>query len=233
MPTQNAKLGGILSWAAGSIGFVLISSVVGLMLKLNSDMATVQEQVSRVEQVEDLLEREAIVETRIEYLAAEIETIKKVASVPAAYLQLSSAKDQVGTGIRTIEMELLDAHQHIGYDPRRSNTDITIEMRGAYYTAAAPQVAQENNDKRTGCYDMWMNVNGKDVNNSNVRYCFPIAPNATDVLVAQGVACYAVGDVINLRHSGTLPDVGIKAIQPENEPLIPSIIFAMFRVGDC
>ena len=66
------------------------------------------------------------------------------------------------------------------------------------------------------------------VANSNVQYCSQ-TPKQTDVIVSQGVGCYLENDVINVEQSGT----GIKAIHPVDEPLIPSIIFTAFKVGDC
>ena len=231
--TKMPKMVAALTWAGGTIGFVLISSVVGLMLKMNSDMATLQEQVSRVDQVEELIERETRLETQMVYFEEKLGELESQQNAPPAYLQLSSAKTQRGIGPNKVQMELKDAGENITFDPRRSMTDITIEIPGAYFIIAAPQINQPSNHIKTGSFDMWLRVNDYDVNNSNIRYSFPIALDATDVVVGQGVACYEKGDVITLIFSGTIEDVGLVAIVPEGEPLIPSVIFSMFRVGDC
>ena len=136
----------------------------------------------------------------------------------AQHAQMSSSETQLGSQIVTFDQ--LDSIVGMGYNP---NVGLTVLHGGAYFVLAAPQVITGK-----GCYDAWFTVNGHMQANSNVQYCSQ-TPKQTDVIVTQGVGCYLVNDVINVEQSGT----GIKAIHVDGEPLIPSIIFTAFRVGDC
>lgn len=200
---------------------------------ISHDLGSLQVQITDVEQIGTIKERI----TRIEELTKRMD----LQSTQAAFAQLSSAKTQRPlNGERTIiEMELRDAISNIKFDPKRSVTDITIKESGAYFIIAAPQtnlLEASNAGEKNGCFSMWISVNGNDVANSNVRHCFPENDNtSTDVIVSQGVGCFDEEDVINLIMSAKSEtnNVGIVAITPKNEPLIPSIIFSIFRVGSC
>ena len=232
MTDKNSRIVAILSWAGGTVGFVMVSSVVGLLLKLNSDMATVQEQVSRVEQIENLLERDAILETKVSYMQ---ETLKSIEVTTPYYLQLSSGHIQTKEGAHPVELEYRDAQLGFAFDPRRSKTDITIPKNGAYFVIAAGQVGAEPfTELPRECVRLWTSLNGRDMANSNVKYCFnQMAPDLTDVLVAQSAACYREGDVLRLMTSSDSTTTGLVAFQPSDGPFVPSMIFTIFRLGDC
>jgi len=136
----------------------------------------------------------------------------------AVYAQLSSSENQYGNAI--VLMDQVDAIQGMEYS---QEVGLTVQTPGVYLIIAAPQVSTGK-----GCYDLWLNVNGEQVANSNVRYCSQV-PKQTDVIISQGAACFMEGDIINPVQSG----IGIEAIQPPNEPLIPSIIFTAYRIGSC
>lgn len=199
---------------------------------ISQELGSLQIQVNQVEEIDEIKERL----TRMEEVTKTFDPEQN----KAAFAQLSSAKTQRPIlGERTvIEMELRDAISNVKFDPRRSASDIEIILPGAYFIIAAPQTDKlgSSDTETNGCYDMWLEVNGRDVANSNVRHCFSQAdPKTTDVIVSQGVGCFEPGDKINLIMSSNSEEqgVGIVAIQPPNEPLIPSIIFSMFRVGAC
>lgn len=156
------------------------------------------------------------------FLLALLTTLMMTATVQAheqaVYAQLSSAIDQYGFGIVT--MDQVDSISGMEYT---EELGLLVQERGVYLIIAAPQVATGK-----GCYDLWLTVNGKQIANSNVRHCSQ-SPQHTDVIVSQGATCFEEGDVINPVQSGT----GIEAITPRWEPRVPSIIFTAYKIGGC
>ena len=71
----------------------------------------------------------------------------------------------------------------------------------------------------------------KDVANSNVQLCQDAGSMAKDVIISQGIAPLAAGDVLEVMMSANNPKANmcIEAIQPTGEPLVPSIIFSMIE----
>jgi len=134
----------------------------------------------------------------------------------AQHAQLSSDQTQLGTTVVTFNQ--MDSIVGMGYN---THVGLTVLHGGAYFVIAAPQVITGK-----GCYNAWLTVNGSMVANSNVQYCSQL-PKQTDVIISQGAGCFLEND--NVEQSGT----GIKAIHPVGEPMIPSIIFTAFRIGDC
>jgi hypothetical protein len=55
-----------------------------------------------------------------------------------------------------------------------------------------------------------------------------------DVIISQGIVPLRKGDEVSVMMSSFGPkgSLGVEAIQPKNEPLVPSIIFSMFRLGE-
>ena len=102
---------------------------------------------------------------------------------------------------------------------------------GAYFMVAAVQVGKDSG--APGDYmDVWMKQNGKDVDNSGCRQVIH-DPKFTTVMVCQGIAECKAGDTFNvaISASSTGKGVGIKAIKPAGEPVIPSIIFSMYKIN--
>jgi hypothetical protein len=95
---------------------------------------------------------------------------------------------------------------------------------------AAPQVGYLNNEGYD-CLRIWSHVNGFDLANSNVEYCAS-PPDAT-VLIQQAAVCFEEGDVFSLRYSTNKGNAAMVALYPKGEPMVPSIIFTGFRIGDC
>ena len=102
---------------------------------------------------------------------------------------------------------------------------------GVYLCVAAIQVGKESGE--AGDYlDVWIKQNGKDVDNSGCRQVIH-DPKYTTVLVCQGIAECKAGDVfqVAIAASAAGKGIGIKAIKPAGEPVIPSIIFSMFKIN--
>ena len=77
----------------------------------------------------------------------------------------------------------------------------------------------------------WLRVNGSDVSNSNVQLCQDAGSKAKDVIISQGIVPLEENDVLEVMMSANNPEAElcIEAIQPEGEPLVPSIIFSMIK----
>jgi hypothetical protein len=131
------------------------------------------------------------------------------------FAQLSSAVDQQPGGF--VQFELNDGVKGVTV----TKNSVTVVRPGSYLIIAAPQVTVT---KDGGCIDAWLVVNGKDVKNSGVRQCQGKAGN-TDVVVSQAIMKLKKGDRIQVKTSGN--GVKLDAIQPKEEPLIPSIIFTV------
>ena len=145
----------------------------------------------------------------------------------AHYLQASSSITQCpGTAPEVVAMDITDAANAI----TMTANQITISEAGAYLVVAAPQVGREGAGP-LGCFDLWLRVNGTDVGNSNVQLCQDEGSMAKDVIISQGIVPLEAGDVVEVMMSAGNPEANmcIEAIQPEGEPLVPSIIFSMIK----
>lgn len=145
----------------------------------------------------------------------------------AQYLQASSSVTQCpGTAPEVVAMDITDAASGVAMEANR----MTISEAGAYLIVAAPQVGREGGGPY-GCFDLWLRVNGTDVDNSNVQLCQDEGSMAKDVIISQGIVPLEAGDAVEVMMSANNPEANmcIEAIQPEGEPLVPSIIFSMIR----
>jgi len=97
---------------------------------------------------------------------------------------------------------------------------------------SSPQVGRTSGTKAR-FVDFWLRKNGTDIPNSNVRTVIGDG-NSKDVIVNQTMMPFNSGDLINVMMSVEVPDegLGIEAIHPTGEPLIPSIIFSMHKIKD-
>jgi hypothetical protein len=148
------------------------------------------------------------------------------------YAQLSSPDSQeAGTTPVLVKMTSNDALSGLDHDVKDATTAITVKTAGVYFMVAALQVGKDAGD--AGDYlDVWMKQDGQDVANSGCRQVIH-DPKFTTVLVCQGVAECKAGDVFNVAISASSAGkgIGIKAIKPAGEPLIPSIIFSMYKIN--
>jgi hypothetical protein len=148
------------------------------------------------------------------------------------YAQLSSPVTQdPKDGPLLVEMTSNDAISGIDHSDKTKTADITIKTAGVYFCVAAIQVGKDSGD--AGDYlDVWIKQNAKDVDNSTCRQVIH-DPKYTTVLVCQGIAECKAGDVFNVAIASSSPGkgIGIKVIKPKGEPVVPSIIFSMYKIN--
>lgn len=141
----------------------------------------------------------------------------------ASFLQASSSEEQIAkdTNPKAVTMK-----SDAGGGLTNKNGIVTIRADGAYFMMAAAQVGGQV----AGSVRLWIRVNGKDVVNSNTEQVIPDA-SFTAVLVSQGVQNLNNGDTIEVVYSGSAPGLGLIVKKPEGEPVVPSIIFSIFKVN--
>jgi hypothetical protein len=148
------------------------------------------------------------------------------------YAQLSSAASQMpeGPDPLLVKMESDDALSGLGHDKEKP-AEVVVKTPGVYFVVAAIQVGKDSGDSDE-YLDVWLKQNGKDVDNSGCRQAIKDT-KFTTVLVSQGIAECKAGDVFTVAISASSPakGLGIKAIKPKGEPVIPSIIFSMYKIG--
>jgi hypothetical protein len=119
------------------------------------------------------------------------------------------------------------------HDPAKPE-DIQIKHSGVYTIIAAPQVGRAKGSA-SRYVDVWLNRNGRNIPNSNVRRVIGNG-GETDVVVSQNMTTLESGDVINVMMAVETSNegLGIYAIKPkdEHEPFIPSIILSMHKIQD-
>ena len=153
--------------------------------------------------------------------------------MPVDYAQISSTKDQRPTVTTPVQVTLNqnDSISGIEHSAERPGT-VRINESGIYVLIAAPQVGRTSGTKER-YVDFWLRKNGTDIPNSNVRAVVG-DKGSKDVIVNQTMMPFNSGDLINIMMSVEVPDegLGIEAIQPTDEPLIPSIIMSMHKIKD-
>jgi hypothetical protein len=150
----------------------------------------------------------------------------------AIYAQLSSPDSQTpSSGPLIVQMTSNDALAGIDHSDKTNTGVVTVKTPGAYFMVAAVQVGKESGGS-ADYMDVWIKQNGKDVDNSGCRQVIH-DPKFTTVMVCQGVAECKAGDTFNVVIGSSAPGkgIGIKAIKPAGEPLIPSIIFSMYKIN--
>ncbi len=149
-----------------------------------------------------------------------------------AYGQFSSTLTQRPISLMPLKV-VLDTHQDT------SGNEISIDFTkdciligktAEYLIISGAQVSKLGGNKPRWI-DFWIRVNGKDLENSNVRATIR-DPHITDVVVTQAVTRLYKGDILNIMMAVEAPDegVGIEAIKPQNEPLIPSLILTVLQL---
>ena len=148
------------------------------------------------------------------------------------YAQLSSSTSQLASvGGTVVKMDSNDALSGLDHDAKGQGTDVTIKTDGVYFMVAAIQVGKVKGDE-DDYINVWLKQNGKDVDNSGCRQSIK-DPKFTTVLVCQGIAECKAGDKFNVVVSSNSADngVGIIKIAPKGEPVIPSIIFSIYKIN--
>ena len=149
-----------------------------------------------------------------------------------AFGQFSSSKTQRPDTTDPIEIELTDQEDMFGgehtIDFARGN--IEIKKSGMYLIIAGPQIGKLNGEQPRWI-DFWLRANDVDVPNSNIRYTFNDTPQK-DVIILQVLTRLNQGDILNIMMSVevTGEGIGIEAIQPPAEPLVPSIILTILQM---
>ena len=151
------------------------------------------------------------------------------------FAQMSSTETQTPNDsspmrVRLNQNDEIHGIEHVLEHPE----DIRIKSSGVYMLIAAPQIGRTSGSK--GRYvDVWLNRNGKNIPNSNVRKVIGNG-GETDVIVSQNMVTLEQGDIVNVVMSVEVGDegLGIYAIKPKDdcEPLIPSIILSMTKIQD-
>jgi len=150
------------------------------------------------------------------------------------YAQLSDSTDQTPptTNPAVVKFDTQDAINGIGHDLKKPE-DIVIDEDGVYFILAAGQVGRKSGSLLR-FIDLWLRVNGKDLPNTTARASAPASLFVGDtyVLVVQSVMPLKKDDVLNIMLSVNAKNEGLGLIvtKPENEPLIPSIIFTMYKI---
>jgi hypothetical protein len=151
----------------------------------------------------------------------------------AIYAQLSSPDSQDPKDAPLlVSMTSNDALGGLEHNDKAKTTDVVVKTAGVYFMVAAIQVGKDQAGDAGDYLDIWMKQNGKDVDNSNCRQVI-YDPKYTTVLVCQGIAECKAGDIFNVAISASASNhgIGIKAIKPKGEPVVPSIIFSMYKVN--
>jgi hypothetical protein len=148
-----------------------------------------------------------------------------------AYIQASGSRTQVLKAASTPERVVIDSTDEANGIENINEGEFKVADDGAFFVMAAPQVGR----KATGPLAnlrCWIEVNGSNVPNSDVL--LDLASSAVkDVIVCQGILVLESGDVVTVMAETNSTDAGValEAIHPSpTEPLVPSIIFTMFKL---
>jgi len=146
--------------------------------------------------------------------------------------QFSSCITQRPDSTDPVEIELSDQEDMFGGEHTIDfvQGDIEIKQSGMYLVIAGPQIGKLSGDNARWI-DFWLRVNNVDVPNSNIRAVIKDACQK-DVIVLQVLTRLNDGDTLNIMMSTETADegIGIEAIQPPGEPLIPSIILTIIQM---
>ncbi|WP_268810364.1 hypothetical protein, partial [Vibrio parahaemolyticus] len=138
-------------------------------------------------------------------------------------LQASHSKDfYPAMGHSFVPLDTTD----FAYGITNNHGAIVVSEDGVYMIVAAPQVGCMMCD---GEFRLWLSVNGKYVENSNVL--LNVDDSIKDVIISQGAIPLKAGDVVQVMMYGD-NGIGLEAINRANEPLVPAIIFTMYKVSN-
>jgi hypothetical protein len=149
-----------------------------------------------------------------------------------AYGQFSSCKTLRPETTDPVEIELTDQEDMFGGEHTIDfvQGDIEIKKSGMYFIIGGPQVGKVSGTEPRWM-DFWLRVNNVDLPNSNVRYTIK-ENHQKDVIILQVLTRLNEGDTVNMMMSVEKTDegIGIEAIQPAGEPLVPSIILTIMQM---
>ena len=151
------------------------------------------------------------------------------------YAQLSDSTDQTFAFANTeqpINFSVNDEIYGIGHSTALNLSVINITLTGIYTIIAQPQVATGAGG--AGKFHMWLEkhdtIDWGDVPNSNVELV--LANNEENVIPL--IATIRLKENERIRVMASVSDTAIilDTQSPAGEPVIPSIIFTMYRLGD-
>ncbi|MGI0070277.1 MAG: hypothetical protein ACREAN_08500, partial [Nitrosopumilaceae archaeon] len=146
--------------------------------------------------------------------------------------QFSSSKTQRPTVLGPVKVELNVQEQLAGegFGIDLIDGEIKIKETGMYLIIAGPQISKLKGDQPRWI-DFWLRVNNRNVPNSNVRAVLE-RPSQMDVIITQIVTRLNKDDTVNVMMSVEAADegLGIEAIQPADEPMIPSMILTILQL---
>ena len=149
-----------------------------------------------------------------------------------AFGQLSSAQSQRPNTLKPVVVVLDTQEDTFGKEHTIDFVmgDVIIKQSGMYLIIAGLQVGKLSGDQ-PHWIDFWLRVNNVDVPNSNVRQ-YVSDPLDKDVIITQTVTRFNKGDSLNVMMSVEVQNegLGIEAIQPVGEPLVPSIILTVLQL---
>jgi len=149
-----------------------------------------------------------------------------------AFGQFSSRDTQRPESTDPIEIKLTEQEDMFGGEHTIDfvQGDIEIKKSGMYLIIAGPQIGKLSGDQPRWI-DFWLRSNNVDIPNSNIRAVIKDACHK-DVIVLQVLTRLNSGDTLNIMMSTETVDegLGIEAIQPIGEPLIPSIILTIIQM---
>ncbi len=149
-----------------------------------------------------------------------------------AYGQFSSCNTMRPETTEPVEICLTDQEDMFGGEHTIDfvQGDVEIKKSGMYFIIGGPQVGKVSGDEPRWM-DFWLRVNNVDLPNSNVRYTIK-ENHQKDVIILQVLTRLNQGDTVNMMMSieKTGEGIGIEAIQPAGEPLVPSIILTIMQM---
>jgi hypothetical protein len=149
-----------------------------------------------------------------------------------AFGQFSSSKTQKPTILQPVEIELDTQEDTFGgehYVDFKKGV-VTIKNTGMYLIIAGPQISKDSGTEARWI-DFWLRINSIDVPNSNIRHSVK-DPEIKDVAVLQVLTKLNKGDILSVMMSiqELNEGLGIECIEPEGEPVIPSLILTVIQL---
>jgi hypothetical protein len=154
----------------------------------------------------------------------------------SSYAQLSSTETQEAAFAADASKKFLSAgfgkviilnSVDAAKDVTHAKGTVTVDKAGTYFVIGAGQVGGVKATAK-GSVKLWARVNGENVANSNTEQS--VTSGFTAVLVCQGIAELKARDKVALAQSATAAGLGMLATTPKGEPVIPSLIFSLFKV---
>jgi hypothetical protein len=147
-----------------------------------------------------------------------------------AFAQMSCNHDQRPKKSKTatpVSLNVNDAITGIEHFTSKDNSVIRIKRSGLYFVIAAPQIGRKKGNV-SRYVDVWIRKNGEDIPNSNIRANL-YHGTSKDVIINQSMIPLFREDELQVMMSVETGNegLGLEAIKPKGEPMIPSIILSM------